>query len=159
MSLSTTLLRLSLIAGIITAFTSVAWTAEEQHRHDKHSAAKPTLNNGKLWQTDAPLRKGMDGIRHSMDVALPRIHADDFSGEQYLTLAKNVQDYIEFMVKNCKLPPDIDAQVHLVLEQIIAGVSTMEGKNGQSSGAVMIVQALNTYGQHFDHPGWPSLSH
>ena len=30
----------------------------------------------------------------------------------------------------------------------------MRSADGREKGAVIIVQALNAYGEHFDHPGW-----
>ena len=55
------------------------------------------------------------------------------------------------------LPEDADAQLHVVLEQIIDGVAEM--KAGRDKGAVKIVQALDMYGKYFNHTGWKPLPH
>lgn len=160
MSSQVTILSVSLVAGLILGSINIVWSAEE-HKHDGHEKTSIgiTLNNGKPWQTDGPLRKGMDSIRHGMEAMLPRIHDASLSGDQYASLAKSIHDHIDYMVKNCKLSPEVDAQLHLVLGDIIEGANAMEGKRGQLSGATLIVKALNAYGSHFDHPGWVSLSH
>jgi hypothetical protein len=151
---------LYLIAGISVGFTAIAWSAEG-HSHDGHakSSSGIVLNDGKLWQTDAPLRKGMDGIRYDMEAALPRIHNATLSREHYATLVKRVRGHIEDMVKNCKLSPAADAQLHGLLAEIVAGADAMESETSQLSGAVKIIQALNAYGHHFEHPGWKPVAH
>jgi hypothetical protein len=154
------IMRLCLIVGMFVTFTDIAWSAEE-HGHDGHVKSSPglVLDSGELWQTDAPLRKGMEGIRHDMEAVLPRIHNATLSGEQYAALVIGVRNHVENMVKNCKLSPEADAQLHGVLAEIIAGADVMETRASQSFGAVKIVQALNAYGRHFEHPGWKSVDH
>jgi hypothetical protein len=35
----------------------------------------------------------------------------------------------------------------------------MKAKADQDKGAVAVLQAMNAYGEHFDHPGWTPLGH
>ena len=153
-------IRFCLFVGVFVSFAAIAWSAGE-HAHDGHAKSSPglVLDGGKLWQTDVPLRKGMEGIRHDLEVVLPRIHDATLSMEHYAALVKKVRGHIEDMVKNCKLTPEADAQLHGVLAEIIAGADAMETKASQSSGVVKIIQALNTYGRHFEHPGWKQVAH
>ncbi len=60
----------------------------------------------------------------------------------------------DFMIENCELEPAVDEQFHSVLGQIIEGASEMEEGKQPRQGAVLVVQALNAYGEHFEHPGW-----
>lgn len=120
-------------------------------------ALELTLNNGQKWQTDEALRIGMSQIRDVIDASLPLIHAARYSAAELSTLGDWVQEQVDFVVANCKLPQEADLQLHVVLTQILDGVSTMKGEGGQEQGAVTIVQALNAYGGHFDHPGWKPL--
>jgi len=39
---------------------------------------------------------------------------------------------------------------------VITGVSALE-EGEVEPGAVTIVQALNAYGEHFEHPGWQMI--
>lgn len=150
------LLALALAAGL-----SGPALAASQHQHgnaESHTV-EMKLNNGKKWQTDAPLRQGMSEIQTAVSTSLPRIHKGQFAPADYAALADRIQAQIDYVTANCKLPEEADLQLHIPLTQIIEGVATMKEKAGQEQGAVKVVQALNAYGKHFDHPGWKSLGH
>jgi hypothetical protein len=123
-----------------------------QAGHDHgHAAgeAKLVLNQGKKWPTDAPLRQGMENIRAALG-----------GGMKYQALANRVNAEVAGIVQNCKLEPEADAQLHLVIADIMAGVEAMEGKvKGETrrAGAEKIARALDAYGEHFDHAGWQRL--
>jgi len=137
--------------------------AADTHKHDHGAApARLELNNGQKWQTDAPLRQGMQNIRGAMEGALHGIHERKFSAAQYGALAKRVNGEVSGIVANCKLEPQADAQLHLVIADLLEGVGVMQGKAKQvkrEAGAVKVVGALEKYGAHFEHPGWQPLKH
>lgn len=137
--------------------------AADAHKHDHGAApAKLELNNGKKWATDAPLRKGMENIRGAMDAALHGIHENKYSAAHYGALAKKVGGEVNGIVANCKLEPKADAQLHLVIADILEGVEAMEGKAKKvkrQAGALKVGSALEKYASHFDHPGWQPLGH
>ncbi len=135
--------------------------AAEQHEHDGHAAglSELTLNHGAKWQTDAPLRKGMDGILHDLAAALPQIHDGKLPETGYAELAEDMHGHLEYMFTNCKLPPAADEQLHLVLAEVMNGAEAMKAGPDRRSGAVRVVQALDAYGKHFDHPGWTGVRH
>ena len=134
--------------------------AAEPHAHgDRAAAVHLRLDNGKKWQTDDVLRRGMSEIRTVLAESLTPIHEKVFSPEQYQALAARIQAQIDYVVGNCKLPEEADQQLHLVLEQIIDGVAEMKAATGPSQGAAKIVRALAQYGEYFDHDGWRSLVH
>ena len=83
-----------------------------------------TLNNGQKWQTDEALRTGMSQIREVVDASLPPIHAGRYSAADLSTLADWVQEQVDFVVANCKLPEEADLQLHLALTQILDGINT-----------------------------------
>lgn len=122
--------------------------ASHDHGHGAEEA-KLVLNQGKKWTTDAPLRQGMENIRAALG-----------SGMKYGALAKTVNAEVAGIVQNCKLEPEADAQLHLVIADILAGVEAMEGKvEGETrrEGAEKLAKALDAYGEHFDHAGWKRL--
>lgn len=129
------------------------------HSHDAAESAQLTLNNGKKWITDDNLRQAMSRIRNALSAELPAIHSGKATAAQYRALAQKTDDQIAFMVKNCKLEPQADAMLHLVLADIIAGSDAMKGKDSNEAhkGAAKIAHALDNYAAHFDHPGWRSL--
>ena len=46
--------------------------------------------------------------------------------------------------------------LHAGPKAVCAGISALE-EDEVEPGAVSIVQALNAYGEHFEHPGWQSI--
>jgi len=133
--------------------------AENSHSHDGHGAASVSLklNDGKKWQGDQSMLTGMNGIRTAMAAQLGQIHENKLPDAEYKALAGSLQKEIDYMVENCKLSPEVDEQLHVVLEQVIEGIDGMQAGAHPRSGAVKIVQALNAYGKHFEHPGWAPL--
>jgi hypothetical protein len=66
------------------------------------------------------------------------------------------------MVNNCKLEPKADAQLHLIIAEILEGVEAMEGKVKnlkRQDGAVKVIGALENYGTYFDDPSWNPIKH
>ncbi len=143
----------------LTLGLSGAVIAASPEGHDGHGgpAIEMRLNNGQKWQTDEPLRTGMGRIREALDAALPLIHTGRYGAAEFSALADRVQEQVDFVVANCKLPEEADLQLHVALTRVLDGINAMKGKDGQEHGALAIVQALNAYGDRFDHPGWKPL--
>lgn len=148
-----------LISGLIAlglAFTPVGVLAAEPHAHT--GAVEIKLDNGRKWPTDEVLCPGMGEIRIAMADALIPIHRNAFSAGAYEALAARVQAQVDYIIANCQLPEQADHQLHIVLEQILDGLPAMKAATGQAQGAAKIVQALDLYGEHFDHAGWQPLA-
>lgn len=132
-------------------------------QHEHHADTVPRkleLHAGKKWATDAPLRKGMSAIRTSAASALAAAHSGKANAATYEAVAKEATGQIAYIVKNCKLDPKADAQLHIVVADIMKGVETLEGKGAETdraSGLLVIADALNAYGVDFAHPGWKPL--
>ncbi|GAB1412466.1 MAG: hypothetical protein AMXMBFR31_19920 [Candidatus Desulfobacillus denitrificans] len=152
-------------AGLALGLAAGGSLAADAHRHEHDHGAAPArleLNNGKKWETDAPLRQGMENIRGAMEAALPGIHDKKYSAAQYGALAKKVNGEVNGIVANCKLEPKADAQLHLVIADVLEGVEAMQGKAKKvkrEAGAVKVLGALEKYAAHFDHPGWQPVRH
>jgi hypothetical protein len=149
-----------LALGIVFSFLGPAVAADD-HKHEKHAheSANLHLNKGAKWETDAPLRKGMEAIRRDVEAALPKIHNKSLSEEEYVKLADGLLSHVQGIMAECKLPPENDAQLHIVLEKIIAGSDALRAGQKRSIGAKKIVAALDDYGKHFNHPDWKNLPH
>jgi hypothetical protein len=132
-----------------------------EHAHPDHGTpAGLTLDQGRKWPTDEPLRQGMDRARAVMEEALPAIHANRAMAVQYGELAAAVRKDVAYIVANCRLAPDADAILHLVIAELLAGADAMEAKGANpEAGADKVMQALDDYGHYFDHPGWQLLDH
>lgn len=145
--------------ALLNVGTGAALAQDHHHSHEEGKPSQLTLNKGKKWTTDVNLRQGMDRIRDALATDLPAIHSGKATAKQYQALAQKTNDQIAFMVKNCKLEPEVDAMLHLVLADIIAGADAMMLPDSHKAhqGAGKIARALDSYGAYFDHPGWRSL--
>ena len=144
--LNRTFKQTALALGFALALAGAAAAAGESHEHG-HGAgeAKLVLDHGKKWQTDAPLRKGMENIRAVLA-----------TGQKPEALAELVNAEVAYIVQNCKLPEDADAQLHLLIAELLAGADAMKGEQPRE-GAERVAKALDRYGEFFEHPGWRKL--
>ena len=134
--------------------------ASDAHDHGKSAPHKLELNAGKKWGTDDALRKAMSGIQASVTQTLPAAHAGKASAADYDAFGKDVTAQVTYLVENCKLDPQADAQLHIIVADLMAGVEAAQGKHGEkkrASGVVKVAQAANAYGKHFDHAGWKAI--
>jgi hypothetical protein len=131
----------------------------QQHGHGGAESYKLQLDHGKKWPTDEPLRKGMGEIRTLIDAQHEGIHKGRLKPVDYAALGERIEAQVGYVVANCKLDPGADANLHIVVGEILAGVEAMKGKEKKSprAGAGKVVDALKDYGKYFDHPGWKRL--
>ena len=133
--------------------------------HDHHHVGQSVtlqLNAGTKWQTDAPLRRSMAEIRPSVAANLHAIHEDRLPAESYRMLARTIEEAVATIIAQCKLPPAADAQLHLIVAELMAGAQLMSSTadSGEArSGAIRVVEALNNYAAYFDDPDFRSLEH
>ena len=151
----------ALAVAVAMAFGGPAFAANDAHEHG-HGAgsAQLELNDGKKWQTDEPLRQGMASIRGAVAKDVKAIHANKATPAQYEALAAKVNAEVAGIVQNCKLPPEADAQLHIVVAELMGGAEAMQGKEKgvtRRAGAERVAKALNAYGEHFEHVGWKRL--
>jgi len=138
----------------------LAVMAADAHDHGKSAPHKLELNAGKKWGTDPALRQAMSGIQKSVTQTLPAAHSGKATPAQYDAFGKEVSAQVAYMVENCKLDPKADAQLHLIVADIMEGVEAAQGKQGEkkrAAGVVKVAQAANAYGKHFDHTGWQAI--
>jgi hypothetical protein len=147
-------------AGALT--TSAMAATDHAHEHAATDALK--LNAGQKWASDEPLRQSMTKIRALVDAKLPAVHRGKLDAKQYNVLGDEIEAQIGNIVQNCKLDPDADAALHVILAGMIEGNDALRGKDAQvkrSAGVVKVVHALDQYGKYFEHPGWkaPAAGH
>lgn len=142
------------------------WTlapAQEPHTHSPDAGVHGlALDAGQRWSTDEHLRKAMGTIRDGMNAALQDIHRDRLAAAKYDALAEMANAEVSYMVSNCKLEPKADAQLHLLIAELLEGADAMAGKRAQvkrQRGAVTVIGALEKYRTYFDDPAWKPLAH
>ena len=147
--------------ALLAATPSVVLAQHEHQQQETHGSgsavAQLQLKDGQKWQTDAPLRLGMANIRAAFDADHPAIHAGKQTDDQYAALATRIDQQVKSIVANCRLPADADANLHLVVADLLQGVSLMRGEDTARSrhdGAALVHGALKAYGQYFDDPAW-----
>ncbi|MEP7183496.1 MAG: hypothetical protein ABI886_15055 [Betaproteobacteria bacterium] len=151
-----------LVAALVAAFALGAGApavAADPHQHAAGEPTKLALDHGKKWATDAPLRKAMTEIRTALAAKQDGIHKGTLAPADYKALGVTVEAQVATIVAECKLEPAADANLHLIVAELIAGADAMQGKSATkpATGAVQTVQAVNRYGQYFDHPVWKTL--
>ncbi len=139
-------------------------THSHGHDHDHHATESVSLqlNDGAKWETDAPLRASMSKIRDAVDAAHPAIHTGTMSDDGYTELADQVKAGVNNMIANCQLPPDADAQLHIVLAELLSGAAQMSGSVESATrkdGAHTVMGVLETYNSHFEDPDFAAIKH
>ncbi|MDK9703107.1 MAG: hypothetical protein OEL20_08195 [Sulfuritalea sp.] len=153
-----------LVAGL--SFAAAGHAAPAAHKHDAHAdhgaPATLQLNAGKKWETDEALRKSMGSIRQAIDASLHQIHENRLPAKAYGALASKVEGEVANIVANCKLEPKADAQLHLVVADLLSGAEQMAGKVKKAKrqdGAVKVIDALEKYSSYFDDPQFKPIAH
>lgn len=146
-----------LLASLALAVSLNARAAEgHPHAHGSSETQQLQLNAGKKWATDKPLRLAMRDINRAMTKALPLIHQERFSDQDYQALADVVNKKVAYALAHCQLAPQADAMLHVIIANLLAAAETMAGNTAHSrhDGAVQALEALHDYGQYFQHPAW-----
>ena len=147
-----------MIALLAIAIATPLFAAEDHGQHQMHHG-ELTLDHGAKWLTDEPLRAGMEQIRSAMALNLERMHRMEQTPAEYTALATTIRQQVNTIVTQCKLKPEADANLHLIIADLLSGADAMQGKNGadSTSGVQQVIEALHVYGAHFNHPGWHDL--
>lgn len=152
-------------AGISLAGAGHAAPAQQYDGHEAHGkAAGETLqlNAGKKWGTDEALRKSMRSIHQAVEASLHEIHENRLQPAGYAALASKVEGEVGNIVANCKLEPKADAQLHLVVAELLSGAEQMASKVKKAKhqdGAIKVIGALEKYAAYFDDPQFKPIAH
>jgi len=146
---------ITLLAGAAFAVLPAAASKHENAHEHGASPARLALDGGRKWSTDEALRVQMGELRHAVAYA----HGAKRPPAEYRALGQVVEYRVARIVDECKLTPEADKNLHVVVAELIASADALQKE--ESSHARKAVQratvALNEYGTHFDHPGWKPL--
>jgi hypothetical protein len=148
---------ITLIAINLIVTTSACAKDEHTHDHAHGHNEELTLNDGKKWPIDAPLKQSMLNIHAKIKTNASAVHKDKLSNKAYAILAKDFDKEIKAIFANCKLPPAADQALHLILIDVMQGIKAMKGEEKgltTRKGFIKVVEALDRYGDFFDHPSW-----
>jgi hypothetical protein len=149
-----------LAAALFALGASQPGLAADAHSHAAGAPAKLALDHGKKWTTDAPLRQRMGEIRALMAAQIEPIHKGKLTPAEYAALGAAIEGKVASIVAECKLPPEADAMLHLIVADLVAGADVMQGKSAgmPADGAHKVVTAANAYGRYFNDAGWKPLA-
>ena len=134
--------------------TSHAHHGDASHAHH---AARLTLDEGRKWATDDALRTGMQKIR-DMTAATAATAAAGAHGSvdaaQAAQLGVGVEGQVNDLIAHCRLAPEADAVLHVLIGDLLRGASLMKTEAGVTEGFAVMLNALDQYPRYFDHAGW-----
>jgi hypothetical protein len=133
--------------------------AHEQDSHAGHGAGDLSLNNGEQWQTDAVLRRGMTEIRVAVDMLTPKLAAGQLNQNQADQLSEVVNGSVNTMIEQCKLEPVADANLHIILAQMLTAAAQVKASPLSGEGIPALSKALESYGHYFNHALWQGDDH
>ena len=144
---------LLLLAAIVATTAIAALPAQAQHSHQHPAPATAQATPVQRWATDAPLRTGMAKIRTAVD-ALQHYERGHMGPEQAVELATQIQQQIAYLVANCKLEPQADAALHVIIAELGASAQALKDDPSDLSVIPAMRQALQHYPRQFNDPGW-----
>lgn len=155
--------RLTVVSAAVAAltFTTFGVSNAQTHGHEAEATTGLVLNHGSKWETDAPLRTGMSRIRTLVEPQLAAADAGKLDSAQFTALAGQIEGEVGGIVANCKLEPEADAVLHVVVGEILSGTEAMAGKSAKQrpeQGLVKVANAINGYAGHFDHPDFVPIT-
>lgn len=153
-------LKHSLVSGLLLALllpvaAHAANLTTSSHAHDGQPTPQLQLNAGKKWSTDAALRQGMAAIHLQLAEAMPTVHEHKPSPDELQALAAGIEQQVATIVSNCRLEAKADAQLHMVIAQLLEGSAQLAGKQPGSNpqqGIMTVLAALDSYIRYFDDP-------
>lgn len=137
-----------------------AGVADQGHEHHGHAAPEGgglTLNNGERWATDAALREGMGRVRASFVAVLPAFKQGELDPAAAADAARAIDDHVAFLVENCRLEPEADAVLHVLLAELLQGTASLRQAPASPEGLPRIHGVLRDYPRYFDHPDWEGI--
>ncbi|MFH1659495.1 MAG: hypothetical protein ABIG35_09295 [Pseudomonadota bacterium] len=79
----------------------VVESGAHKHSHGSAEPIKLQLNAGKKWTTDEPLRQAMSDINQAMAKAIPAIHKNQYSNDDYQALATTISEKVAYAIESC----------------------------------------------------------
>lgn len=144
-----TLLAIALMAASLSSTAAV-------DPHAGPAAASPahrlSFDHGRKWKTDEPLRAGMAEIRAALGTLQAPTKQGPISDAEYRAVGVAIEKSVGDIVARCKLPPAADANLHVIVADLVAAADTLQGKAATkpAQGLRQARRALLDYERYFD---------
>ena len=136
---------------LLAAITALPAQAQHSHQHPAPAAAQAAP--AQRWATDVPLRTGMAKIRTAVD-ALQHYERGHMGAGQAVELASEIQQQIAYLVANCKLDPQADAALHVIIAELGANAQALKDDPSDLGVIPPMRQALQHYPRQFVDSTW-----
>ena len=138
--------------------------AADQHEHDAHAShandeAVLAPPEGRRWATDEPLRAAMNKVLNAVEQATPAYTRNALTPAEAKALAATVEESVAYMVANCRLAPEPDAALHVLIGRMMTAASTLQQDPSSRSGVPALMSVLHDYQTTFDHAVDPAKTH
>lgn len=120
--------------------------------HNHGASGSLQLNAGQKWESDQPLRAGMERIRELVNATNPTGRAVEMQA-----LAKGIQQQVDYLTTHCKLPPAADETLHVMIADLLEGAELVTKENEVERGIATMRKALDAYPKYFNHADWRGL--
>ena len=150
------------VAAVLALGATAPGLAAPSHDNGSQQATSLKLSlgqHGRKWETDEALRQGMAGVRSALALNLAGVRSRSLTAAEYQALVQALETQVAFIVANCKLPPEADANLHVIVEELMAAAEAMKAPSQAraAEGAQHAVRAANAYGKYFFDPQWRAL--
>lgn len=136
------------------AHASATGAGEDMHHeHAGETHAAPVLPEGERWPTDLPLRTAMERIRTAVEANEAAYSSGTLAQGDAAELAAQVESNVQYMIANCKLPPEPDAALHVLIGRMMSASSALKADPAAENGLPQLVSVLRDYEATFDHTG------
>lgn len=122
-----------------------------QHAHDHAHALAVQATPAQRWATDAPLREGMRDIRAAV-AALEHYEHGHMGPAHATLLAERIEADVQGIFAACKLAPDADAALHVILARLLQGAGALKANPTDLRAIEPMREAVAEYGRQFDDP-------
>lgn len=148
---------LAVAAAVWIATTSAAAALRDAPPYEAEVQQHDT---GEPWRTDAAVRRGMGDLRSTIDAGVANRAVGSISGERLGELGRVIEARVGELIVCCVTRETSGRHLHMLLAEMTDGATLMmQGRHtdARRMGLLKVVQALNLYGDLFDHPGWQPL--
>lgn len=152
----------STVSIALMALAATAYGADHsQHKKsEKSENTQVQFNKGKKWETDAPLRQGMEALKKASEGGMNEIHNGKDESAIYKKIGNLIKEQTDFIFKNCKLAPEADKELHKILLPIVKEGKVLLSKTNnhdKHEALTSVMLALMNYGIYFDHKDWEKV--
>jgi hypothetical protein len=147
----------TLAAVPLLLFAAVSASASTRDSHQHPATTDTQAATVRRWDTDAPLRAGMAHIRVAVD-ALEHHEHGHMRPAPVQVLATQIEQQIAYLIVNCKLEPQADAALHVIISELAVGAQALKANPASRSVIPSMRHALQRYSVQFNDPGLAALN-